>query len=371
MGERAVFNRDLVAVSVSQLISWGTIYYALPLIATELLKGKATPWIVAAFVVSGVSSPWVGELIFRRGALPVLTMGHFAAGLAFAILSLAPELNLLYFIPMGMAMGMALYDTAFAFLAERLEGGWSKSVVWLTIIGGFASSVFWPATSALLSVPGLATLGAVYAVLNFACAVGLPWAASRRLDRAPADPSRKPHKTVLPLNLTFGLFQFVLNAGSLFLIPILLAMGLPLPAALGAASWMGVARAASRLSLLGEGHLRLRGKWLAFTALLMLGVALLGASGSFWAGLGFSLIVGLTGGVFSVLRGETVASLSGPQEYALLQGKTSTGMWMARALTPLIILPLAEAQENTSLAGVLAVAVGVGAVPLWFAVAKE
>ena len=75
----------------------------------------------------------------------------------------------------GVAMGLTLYDPAFATLSQHFGTSYRKALTALTLFGGFASTVFWP-----LSQFGLVHLGwrdtfAAFALLELAVCLPLHW----------------------------------------------------------------------------------------------------------------------------------------------------------------------------------------------------
>ena len=111
----------------------------------------------------------------------MMTIGSALAGLALLALAEArggPS----YFaamIALGMISTMVFYDAAFAALTQSRGAGARRSISQLTLIGGFALTIFWPLTTALaravrlardLPVLRPATAGALRALAS-------PWAA--------------------------------------------------------------------------------------------------------------------------------------------------------------------------------------------------
>src|ERR1700719_3469728 len=66
---------------------------------------------------------------------------------------------------LGAAMAASLYDPAFATLARIFGTGARRAITLLTFIGGFASTVSWPATHFLIEAIGWRGTYCVYAAL--------------------------------------------------------------------------------------------------------------------------------------------------------------------------------------------------------------
>ncbi|HKU44677.1 MAG TPA: hypothetical protein VJR89_41240, partial [Polyangiales bacterium] len=69
------------AVGLAQLIAWGSLYYAIAIMADAIRRelGVSSPQVFAAFAasvaLSGVLAPWAGRLVDRRGGRLVLFVG--------------------------------------------------------------------------------------------------------------------------------------------------------------------------------------------------------------------------------------------------------------------------------------------------------
>ncbi len=97
------------------------------------------------------------------------------------------------------ASAFVLYSTAFAALAQLTGPGAQRAIVHLTLIAGFASTVFWPLTTALHATLSWREVYLVYAALNLvACLPAHIWLARQgRPDRL-VRRMRRPRASALP-----------------------------------------------------------------------------------------------------------------------------------------------------------------------------
>ncbi|MEK1890109.1 MAG: hypothetical protein AAAB35_21610 [Phyllobacterium sp.] len=81
-------RRSLAAVAglgVSQIISYGTLYYSFSILAPAMGEefARSREWLFAAFsgtlLIGGIISPWSGRWADRFGAGRVMTLGSLAA----------------------------------------------------------------------------------------------------------------------------------------------------------------------------------------------------------------------------------------------------------------------------------------------------
>src|SRR5437868_6433401 len=140
--------------------------------------GISATWLFGAFTVglliSGIVSPAVGRLVDAQGGRFVLSWGSVLGAVALALIASARGVPMLFlgWTFAGVAMAACLYDPAFATLHQLTGASYRRAVTALTLFGGFASTVFWPASQWLLDTIGWRGAFAVYAALH--AAVCLP-----------------------------------------------------------------------------------------------------------------------------------------------------------------------------------------------------
>lgn len=149
-------RRALVSLCVTEVTSWGVLYYAFPVLAPSISAdtGWSVPAVTAGFslglVVSAVAGVPVGRLLDRVGPRPVMTGGTLLAvpaTLALAGARTLPEFFAAWVVA-GLAMSAVLYQPAFAALT-RWYG--PRRVAALTIL----------ALAAAMSLAALAVYAAV------------------------------------------------------------------------------------------------------------------------------------------------------------------------------------------------------------------
>ncbi|MBO0878503.1 MAG: MFS transporter, partial [Pseudonocardia sp.] len=153
-------RRALLALCVTEVTSWGVLYYAFPVLIADLTRdtGWSTASAIGAFstgaLVSAVTAVPVGRLIDSRGPRVVMTSGSVLAVLSVLALAAAPTLALFYlaWAVAGVAQAATLYPPAFAALTGWYPGtGRIRALTTLTLVAGLSSTVFAPFTAALLS----------------------------------------------------------------------------------------------------------------------------------------------------------------------------------------------------------------------------
>src|SRR5215212_10840608 len=165
--------RAVSVLGVTQVIAWGTIFYSpvliAPLIAAE--QGWSLSFTMSGFslglLIAGLVSPTVGRSIDSRGGHVVMAAGALvsAAGLIGLAAARSPAAYLAAWVVLGAGLGASLYDPAFTTLGRIFGAAARRPITLLTLAGGFASTVGWPATHFLIGAVGWRGTYIVYAGL--------------------------------------------------------------------------------------------------------------------------------------------------------------------------------------------------------------
>src|SRR6185312_8706824 len=165
--------RAVLVLGVTQILSWGTIYYTpvliVPLIAAE--HGWSIAFGMGGFsvglLVAGLVAPHVGRAIDHFGGHVVMTAGSLLGGIGLVgvVLASVQPLYLGAWALLGVAMAANLYDSAFGTLGRIFGAAARRPITALTLAGGFASTVSWPATHFLLEAVGWHGTYLIYAAL--------------------------------------------------------------------------------------------------------------------------------------------------------------------------------------------------------------
>ena len=166
-------------MGLSQIIGYGTIFYSYAIVApgfaAEFGVPPALPFTVisVALLISGLASPFLGRQIDRHGAPRIMVLGSIAVGLVYILAALAPNfITLAALIVLLQVIAVAvLYGASFPTLAQFGGAGARRAITQLTIIAGFASTLFWPLTGWLVDMAGWRSTFFVFAALHLAVAL--------------------------------------------------------------------------------------------------------------------------------------------------------------------------------------------------------
>ncbi len=354
----------VVALGLTQIIGYGTLYYSFSVLAPAMAADFGWPveWIFGALsvalLVGGLVAPWAGRAIDSHGAGRVMAIGSVMAALALVAAALSPA-GLIFavaLIAIEIASTLVQYNAAFALLVQRQPRTAARTITYLTLIAGFASTIFWPVTAALHAHLSWQQVYLVFALLHLAlCLPVHAWFAStlRRpnvgtLTDAPVPvigsmPAgrRRPAFTLLVAG--FALQSFVIAAILIHMLPLMTALGLGAAGVL-IGSLFGPAQVLSRFTnmMFGGGLSQVTLAIIA-AVLLPLAIVILLASGSALAGaLVFAVVLGLGSGLNSIVQGTLPLTLFGSDGYGGLQGRVTAVRLIVTSAAPFVLALLME-----------------------------
>jgi len=344
-------RRTVVAIGLGQLLAWGSSYYLLATLARPMARGLGLPPVAvyamfsAALLVAAVLSPIVGGWIDRQGGRRVLLASNavFAAGHLLMATAQGPVSLALGWLLIGVAMPMGLYDAAFSTLVSLYRSEARRSIVGVTLIGGFASSVSWPLTAALEAHFGWRVACASWALLHLTlgAAIHFWWVPPVREPlgmhggAAPPPVAPLPRVTMWILAASFTCSGFVFASMATHLPRVLEAVGCTPAAAVAAASLIGVSQVAGRLAEAGFLN-RLHPLNAARLALSMhpAGVLLISLIGAPFAA-AFTILHGFGTGLMTIVKGVLPLALFGPAGFGRRAGWLEAPSRVAQAVAPL------------------------------------
>ncbi len=381
-----IATRTVLALGVSQLVCWGITYYLIgvlgPLIVADLHWTSATVYggFSVSLLVMAASSAVVGRWLDRRGGAWAMTLGSVVIAAGCLMLGLARNVAVYYaaWVVLGFAMRLTLYDAAFAALA-RIGGPLARRpIAQITLLGGLASTVFWPVGGALAErfgwrgavlAYGLVALATIplHATLPRGRYAGTAAAAGSTtqapVTSRPADPAR-----AWLYALIVALVAFLNSAMSSHMIAILAALGLAASAAVWISAARGIGQSASRLAeiMFGRTLDPLRLNLMATGALPI--AFLLGFAGGAApaAAVAFSLLYGAGNGVATITRGTLPLVLFDHRVYGAVVGRLLMPSFVLSAAAP---LAYAEVLDRFGARGALALSVAVALAALGASVA--
>lgn len=341
----------LAALCVTVTVSYGVLYYAFTVLAPEISRdtGWSRTAVTAAFstgsLVGALAGIGVGRLLQRRGPRLVMTGASLLAAAAIALVGLAPSYPafLAAWLLVGTASAGTFYPPAFAALTHWFGTGRVRAITSLTLVAGFASTIFAPLTAALgqelgwrgtyLAFAGLLLLVTVPA---HALTLDLPWVADVSPGHARADRDVLMSRRFLLVSASGTLAALAMYASLVNLVPLLLDHGLSLQSAAWALGLSGAGQVAGRLLYPTLDRRMAAHSRAAAVIAVMAGtlVAVALVPGPVWLVMAIVVVAGAARGLFTLVGATVVADHWGSERYAALNGVYHAPVGIAAAVAP-------------------------------------
>jgi MFS family permease len=368
----------VLALGLTQIIGYGTLYYSFSILAPDMAAHFAwsSEWVFgalsAALLIGGLTAPWLGILFDRIGAARVMTTGSFVAAAALTVCALAPNkaAYVAALIAVEVSANLVQYGAAFALLVQIRPRVASRSITYLTLIAGFASTIFWPVTTVLHAHLSWQDVYLVFAGLNLLVCLPIhAWlsregtsgcarasAAAPRVEGMLPPARRRVGFAIMVTG--FSLMSLVSSAVLVHLVPLLSGLGLGATAAL-AGTLFGPSQVGSRLinMVFGKNLPPLHLAMIAATLIPGGVLVLLFSAPSVPGAMAFAIIFGMGNGLLSIVTGTLPLHLFGSDGYGKLQGKMMAARLILSALAPFV---LAFAMENIGIPSSLGITAALG-----------
>lgn len=370
-------RRLTLVVGINQTLTWGMTFYLPAVIAgpAGTTLGMSRAAILGAFscalLISGFCAPRVGKHIDRHGGRGILVASCAISALGMLLLATAqgPATWYAAWLVLGVGMSLGLYDVAFATVGCLLGRNATPVITGITLLAGFASTIFWPIGAKLVPALGWQTTllcyAAVQLLLNMPMVIafvpaGLPRETAPTTTPHPPQPVRRLAYACLAT--FFTLRWFITSSIAVFILPLLQSLGATLDSAILVSALIGPGQVAGRLAewaLKDRTNLLTRARLAAFLSPISLLTLLLG--GPIAAPL-FALLYGMSNGILTINRGSLPMAIFGPAGYASLLGWLAVPVLLAQASAPTLAAPIVDTLSPQNL--VLAAAAVCGAASL-------
>jgi MFS family permease len=338
------------------IVAYGVAYYSYGVLIDPIRTstGWSSPALGAVFsgvlVIGGAGALVGGRLVDRLGTRPAfLLAGSVGAG-AVAAASYQHELpafGVLYAVGCGVITALGFYHVTQPASIRAAGDEPAQAVVWLTVIGAFASPIFLPVTAALVDGLGwrvtIRVLAAIAAATFLAMAVlqsvETPHTQARGGPVSVPDALRNAWKApgfarwVLASLISGAAVDIIL----VYQVPVMVAAGLPIGAAATIGGIRGFAQLGGRLPL--SPLLRRLGARRTIVLSLIVaavGTLLLLASGHVAPAVLYSVLAGASIGAMYTLQGIYTNELVGDANLSMLMGGQAAVFAVGGATGPVL-----------------------------------
>lgn len=346
----------VVALSVTQIFSWGSSYFIPAVLARQIGADLDLPvavvfsGITVMLVVGSVIGPALGRRTDRIGPRDILVVGSVLLALGLAFLGLATGLAsyALAWSLIGLAMPMVMTQTPFAAVAQLMPHASRRALGWLTLLGGLGPPIALPFLATM--EPILGWRGVCFVLAAAQILICVPLHAALRVDpknltggegegaeggTGLIEPARR-RRAFLIIGIAFACTGFVSWGLPVQMVAIGQALGMELALAVGIASLMGPAQMVSR------GLETAFGQRMPILDVGLYSAAVIGIACALPAIFGGGAIVyalcvigyGLGTGAMTIVRVVAPLVVFGRRGYAEIMGKLNLPLNLIFALSP-------------------------------------
>jgi MFS family permease len=355
-------KQALVVLSVSQIVSWGAIYYSFSLFIEpiHLDYGWTYSQITGAMTLSllawATCAPVISTYLEKGKGKQVMTVGSLVGSLGFFMWALLPGHILVFYLAwvvIDISMSMTLYTNAFTILTQQFPGSYKQAITLLTLAGGFAGTIFYPLIQLCIETVGWQR--SIY----FLVFVNLLITAPLHFFGIPKHKKPAPHSTssfsLIDLTLFadkrfnpqyfWGLLLWFIsyNATStsitFLFIPVFSALDLEMSVIILAMALTGPMQITGRiLYMFAASTVSIQKISILIGAVMVTTTSLLITLPAHPITLYlFIFLFGIVKGIMTIIKGTAVTELMGVSLYARTNGWLSSGYTLAGALTPFFV----------------------------------
>ncbi|ACD14641.1 MFS transporter [Burkholderia cepacia] len=348
------------ALALAQLVSWGSVYYSFSLLVVPMeqtmgwSRTSTNAALSLGLLVSGFVAYPVGKWIDHGLGRRIMAIGSLIAAAMLLMWSATSSLTILFvaWIGLGLSMAATFYDPLFAVLTHRYPLRYKTKITLVTLVAGFASTVFIPVTQFLVDLAGWRLALVALAACNLIICLPIHVFAIRssRIDPNAAQPSaertavdaaatrralRTP--TFWALALCFTTYYATFAALTFHLVPLMVERGVT-------NTVLDIT-----MALIGPAQVIARAVWFAFdrkvtittvgfivVTLFPVSTVVLIVAGKSAALLWiFALCYGAANGMMTILRGTIVQQFLWTEGYGAISGMLSFPSNIAKGIAPI------------------------------------
>lgn len=344
-------RRALVALCVTVTISYGVLYYAFTVLAPAISTdtGWSAPAVTTAFSVGNllgaIAGVAVGRIIQARGPRMVMTAGTLLGGAAIGMVAIAPSMAVFVvgWLLVGAANAGTFYPPAFAALTQWFGTRRVRAITTLTLVAGFASTIFAPLTAYLSEELGwrgaYLVLGSVMVLINGPAhffTLRLPWRPEAHGTHNRPDRGVLTSRPFLLVTAAGTLAALAMYSSIVHLVALLLDEGFSVQLAAWVLGLSGAGQVAGRL-LYPWLDRRFAAHVRAALVISLLAVTLMALSlvpGPTTVVITIAVLSGAARGLFTLITATVMGDYWGTERYAALNGIYNAPIGIATALAP-------------------------------------
>jgi len=343
--------KSVLGLGVTTTIGYGTLYYSISIMSEEFAsnfqwsKSFIFGILSIGILLGGLLAPIIGSILDKHGARNLMSLGSILCALGLFFLSLVETkfqfiASILF---LEMVSVLVLYEAAFVAFSQLAGVKARLPIIQITFMAGFASTIFWPLITYLLTIM---TWSDVYKVLAlFHLLVALPihffvLKPSLKVVNSDLDEDsfedcicvegKLKRDSLILLAIAFSLIAIPITAMQTQFLALFKTFGIEAASAVALGAMIGPAQVVARVvDMMFSKKTTPMTTAMVSTAVMAIGLGTLLFSGySFTIAVLFVLLYGAGQGLSDIVRGTLPLYLFGKDGY----GKTTGGLNLFRLI---------------------------------------
>lgn len=152
--------KSVIGLGITTTIGYGTLYYSISIMSEEIAsyftwsKSFIFGILSLGILLGGLLAPIVGKILDKHGARWIMSFGSVFCALGLVLLAYVQTKYQFIFaiLFLEMVSVLVLYEAAFVAFSQLAGVRARLPIVQITLMAGFASTIFWPLITYLLTI---------------------------------------------------------------------------------------------------------------------------------------------------------------------------------------------------------------------------
>ena len=352
----------IIALGINCTIGYGTLFYSFSLLSLEITQhfswSKEFVYGVysSGIIFSAILAPLFGKILDRYGTQLPMTLGSLIVVISLVSMSIVNTKvgYILSILLLEVAAVLVVYESAFVALTQALGSSARRAITQITLMGGFASTIFWPLIDALLNIVDWQTIYLLMAVLHALVCMPLHWLAlqplacknTKHMNGSKSDDgktiiNRNPnHDYTIELMIAFtvGVIAFCINGTQIHFFTLMKGLNIAEASGVLASALIGPSQVVARILEMTLGQ-KISPLKIGIISTSMMLISLIGLSLatiiSTQLALLFAVFFGIGQGLNYIIRGTIPLYIFGNQQYGTITGRINAVRILLTAAAPI------------------------------------
>lgn len=349
--------KSVIGLGSTMTIGYGTLYYSITIMSEEL--SKQFTWtnsfifgvLSVGILLGGFLSPIIGKLLDHKGARMIMSIGSILCGIGLLLLSFVTSklefiLAMLFLESVSI---LVLYEAAFVAFSQLVGTKAKLPIIQITLMAGFASTIFWPLISYLLTIFSWREVYQILALFHFFLALPIHCFVLKKnikidnenfdeesFEECIYEEGHNKKRSVLLVSIAFSLIAIPITAMQTQFLSLFKSFGIEASVAITLGALIGPSQVLSRVLLMSFSS-KATPLLTASISISMMAIGLLCLLFSGYnlnAALCFVILYGAGQGLSDIVRGTLPLYLFGKDGFGLTMGKINHFRLVVMAMVP-------------------------------------